>query len=66
MATAYNADTPIMTLPIRHDSALTTINTHNLQFSTGICVRATAGYTANDNTAPNSITSLVSFFNGLF
>jgi len=63
--TATSADTPIVTFPIRHDSALNTINTHNLQFSTGICVRATAGYAANDNTAPNGSTSIVAFYNGL-
>ena len=63
--TATSADTPIVTFPILHDSALNTISTHNLQFSTGICVRATAGYAANDNTAPNGTTSVVAFYNGL-
>mgnify|MGYP003646370627 CR=1 FL=1 len=61
-STATSSDTPVMTFPIHHDTSLSTISTHNFAFSTAICVRATAGYAANDNTAPNGTTSLVAFY----
>jgi hypothetical protein len=59
------SDTPVITLPVRHDTALNTISIHNYQFSTAIGVRATANFVANDTTAPNGTTSITAFFNGL-
>jgi hypothetical protein len=58
-------DTPVITLPVRHDSALNTISIHNYQFSTAIGVRATANFVANDTTAPNGTTSITAFYNGI-
>ena len=58
-------DTPVITLPVLHDSPLNTISIHNYQFSTAIGVRATANYVANDTTAPNGATSITAFFNGV-
>ena len=65
VAVPTNTDTPIMTFPILHDSPINTISIHNYQFSTAIGVRATANYIANDTTAPNGITSIVAFYNGV-
>ena len=59
---ATSADTPVMTFPIHHDISLSTLSTHNFAFSTAICVRATGGYAANDNTSPNGTTSIVAFY----
>tara|TARA_R110000868_G_scaffold303652_2_gene564167 strand:+ start:2920 stop:3912 length:993 start_codon:yes stop_codon:yes gene_type:complete len=59
---ATSSDTPVMTFPIRHDTSLATISTHNFVFSTAIAVRATSGYAANDNTSPNGSTSIVAFY----
>jgi len=59
------SDTPIITLPILHDSPINTISIHNFQFSTAIGVRATANYIANDTSSPNGTTSIVAFYNGL-
>ena len=58
-------DTPVITLPVLHDSPINTISIHNYQFTTAIGVRATANYVANDTTAPNGATSITAFFNGV-
>jgi hypothetical protein len=59
------SDTPLITLPVLHDSPINTISIHNVQFSTAIGVRATAAYAAGNTTAPNGTTSITAFFNGL-
>jgi len=59
------SDTPLITLPVLHDSPINTISIHNVQFSTAIGVRATAAYAAGNTTAPNGTTSIVAFFNGV-
>ena len=65
VAMPTSADTPVMTFPVRHDSPIYTINTHNYQFTTAIGIRATANYIASDNNAPNGTTSAICFFNGV-
>jgi len=59
------SDTPVITLPVLHDSPINSISIHNYQFPTAIGVRATANYIANDTTAPNGNTTLTAFFNGV-
>ena len=65
VALPTDLDTPVITLPVLHDSPLNTISIHNYQFTTAIGVRATANYVANDTTAPNGATSITAFFNGI-
>jgi hypothetical protein len=65
VAIPTSTDTPVITLPIRHDNALNSISIHNYQFSTAIGIRATANFIANDTTAPNGTTSITAFYNGL-
>jgi len=65
VAVPIATDTPVMTLPILHDSPINTISVHNYQFTTAIGIRATAAYAAADITAPNGTTSVTAFYNGV-
>ena len=59
------SDTPVMTLPILHDSPINTISVHNYQFSTAIGIRASSAYLAGSTSPPNGTTSVTAFYNGV-
>lgn len=55
------ADTPVMTLPLNHDS-VQQVECHSLAFPLGIGIRATLGFPAGNTTAPDGTCYATAFY----
>jgi hypothetical protein len=62
-STATSSDTPLATFGIYKDITLV-IDTHAMNFSGGLCARATDLYAAGNNDAPSGSIKLVAFLTG--
>jgi len=62
-STATSSDTPLATFGIYKDITLV-IDTHAMNFSGGLCVRATDLYAAGNNDPPSGSIKLVAFVTG--
>lgn len=58
------ADTPVMTLPLNHDS-VQQVECHSLAFPLGIGIRATLGFPAGNTTAPDGICYATAFYTNI-